>query len=109
MPNILQHLRTPYKESKDWNRRQLEGNLCESPHFDVRSGIPSRAELNSFPLPSANSTVSDWETTKRKERKNKKTRTKKRRNADSVSDGDEDSCKLAMKKLTADEDRTGGS
>ena len=76
----MKHLRTLYKENKDWNRRQFGGTPRKSPRFYVldvilgagRSGvtcnkvlqagmetantsfkmrrIPSRAELNSLPI-----------------------------------------------------------
>ena len=35
----MKHLRTLYKESKDWNRRQSGGNLRKSPHFDALDAI----------------------------------------------------------------------
>ena len=95
----MKHLRTLYKESKDWNPHQLGGNLRKSPHFDVLNATPrcrdivtcnrvqqasmetankgasncgeSPRELGSTPSPSsANSLVSDCETGKLKERKN---------------------------------------
>lgn len=65
--------------------------------------------MSSIPSPSlfAINSVSDWETAKCKKRKNEKTPDKKRRTADSASDSDEDSCKVAIRKLTADGDRPG--
>ena len=35
----MKHLRTLYKESRDWNRRQSGGNLHKSPHFDALDAI----------------------------------------------------------------------
>jgi len=131
----MKHLRTLYKESRDWNRRQSGGNLHKSPHFDALDAIlgcrdivtcnkvqqagmgktdseasnGGESELSSTPSPatSASSPVSESEITKRKERKNRKVRGKKRLAADSASDSEDDPFKQAMKKLTADGDRMG--
>jgi len=131
----MKHLRTLYKESRDWNRRQSGGNIRKSPHFDVLDAIlgcrdivtcnkvqqagmgkantgasnggESELSSTSSPTPSASSSVSESEIMKRKERKNTKVRAKKRLVADSTSDSEEDSFRQAMKKLTADGDRMG--
>lgn len=114
----MKHLRTLYKESKDWNRQQSGGNIRKSPHFDTLDVIlgcrdivtcnkvqqagmgkadkgasnGGESELSSAPSPtsSASGTVSELEIMKQKEQENKKVRAKKRPAAGSGSDSEED-------------------
>ena len=121
----LKHLKNLYKEKKDWNRKQSGGNIQKSPHYDAidavlgcrdvitcnklrqaRITMPEPAldakqtpEGSSTPSPATSSLTnseSSAETTRRKECKNQRKRTRA-----AESNSEKEGFRDVMKKLSS--------